>query len=353
MPVLDALADDTFLYLVFPFASEGDLFNAVAGTEEGMEEGVARSYFTDVVQGLIYLKMHGMTHGDVSLENVVVCVEEEEVERGGRRKGRREEGEEEEEQQKGRKREKRGRKVCRLIDLEMARFWPQEVVRAAHGRARAGLRSVDGKKGYMSPECVNGTVRDWLAADIWSLGVCLYIMLTRHPLYLDPGEMVFGLLCQGEAGRVMEFYSTEHGLGLSAAAADLVEWMLSPRPGERPTLEQVLEHAWVKGEGRGRGRVVAEKGAVEMAVEKEEEEEKGGRGDVQSSSPVAWVGVEEASAASLGSPDTSYGSIDTIHSIDSAGGEDGDRVLTFEGYEVWGCCQICLAAEDAKVVSGQ
>jgi len=340
MPVLDALADDTFLYLFFPYASGGDLFDALAGTTEGMEEEVARSYFTDVVQGLHFLKINGMTHGDVSLENVVVCEEEEDKDKKKMwEKGSNGNGEEEEERQKRNKSEKCGKKVCRLIDLEMARFWPEEEMRAVHWRSRTGLRSVDGKKGYMPPECVNGTVLDWLAADIWSLGICLYMMLTRHPLYLDPGEVVFALLCQGEARRVIEFYSTEHGLVLPAAAAELIEWMLSPRPEERPTLEQVLEHAWVKGEGRDR-RVV-------------EEEEEGGRTRyVQPSSPVAWVGVEEDSAVILGSPDTSYGSIDSVHSTYSAGGE-GESRNTSDGDEVWGFYQICPAGKGRKGLSGQ
>ena len=252
--MLDALADENCLYLIFPSASGGDLFDAVSGTEGGMEEGVARSYFTDMVQGLSWLKMNGMAHGDVSLENVVVCVEEEEVEgREGGAFAQKVMMEDEEEEEEERRRREGGRKTCRLIDLEMARFLPQEATKSARRRARAGLRNAGGKRGYIAPECVDGTVSDWLAADIWSLGICLYTMLTRHPLYLNPEELGFELLCRGEAGRVIEYYRTEHGLGLSAAAAELVEWMLCPHPEGRPTLEQVLGHEWVRGGGREEG----------------------------------------------------------------------------------------------------
>jgi serine/threonine protein kinase len=371
MPMLDALADENYLYLIFPFASGGDLFDAVAGTEGGMEEGVARSYFTDVVQGLSFLKANGMAHGDVSLENVVVCVEEEDG-----REERREGGVcqkvlvDDEEEEEERRRREGGRKTCRLIDLEMARFLPQEATSSVHRRARAGLRNAGGKRGYIAPECVNGTVSDWLAADIWSLGICLYTMLTRHPLYLDPEELGFELLCRGEAGRVIEYYRTEHGLGLPAAAAELVEWMLCPHPEGRPTLEQVLGHEWVRGGGRegGMGGVVDEEGVVAMVVEVEEEEEEGGeggRGDVQPSSPVAWAGVEEASASFFLSPITNYGSIDSVlsssssldssRSSSSGGGKgegegegEGESVFRPEDYKVCGCCQMCLAEEDTR-----
>lgn len=36
---------------------------------------------------------------------------------------------------------------------------------------------------YVSPEGAYGTILDFHATDMWSLGVCLYVMLTARPLY--------------------------------------------------------------------------------------------------------------------------------------------------------------------------
>ena len=35
-----------------------------------------------------------------------------------------------------------------------------------------------GKPGYVDPCVVDGTVEDWYTADIWSLAICLYVLLT-------------------------------------------------------------------------------------------------------------------------------------------------------------------------------
>lgn len=77
------------MYLVYPYASGGDLFDFVTKSEEGLSEETVRAFFTDMVGGLRYLKSKGLAHGDVSLENVVLWEQEEAVEggsAGGRRK---------------------------------------------------------------------------------------------------------------------------------------------------------------------------------------------------------------------------------------------------------------------------
>lgn len=235
IPLLDALADDDCVYLVYPYASGGDLFDFVTKSEGGLSEETARAFFADMVGGLRYLKSKGLAHGDVSLENVVLWEQEEAVE-GGSAGGEKEE--------RGRPRKRRP--VCRLTDLEMARNLSNG---SGPSVAPLGRRTVGGKKGYVAPECVFGTVVDWEAADVWSLGVSLYTMLTRHPLYTDPEDSGFELLCRGEARRMMEFYRDVYSLEISEAAVDLLAWMLAPNPAGRPRLEEVHEHAWLDGEG--------------------------------------------------------------------------------------------------------
>ena len=41
---------------------------------------------------------------------------------------------------------------------------------------------------YVCPETVLELATDPFAADVWSLGVVLYILLTHRPLYADPSD---------------------------------------------------------------------------------------------------------------------------------------------------------------------
>lgn len=56
-------------------------------------------------------------------------------------------------------------------------------------------------------QCVTGLVQDWHAADMWSLGICLYMMLTGRPLYRGPDDEAFALLAGGGAPGLLHFYA--------------------------------------------------------------------------------------------------------------------------------------------------
>jgi hypothetical protein len=60
---------------------------------------------------------------------------------------------------------------------------------------------------WQAPEVVRGAVEDPLAADCWSLGVCLYMLLTGSPLYSDPWSQPFALLESGQAALLLARYA--------------------------------------------------------------------------------------------------------------------------------------------------
>lgn len=111
LPLIEALADSTHLYLVFPYADGGELFEvrllvsmyvgrstygygrrrhprpqhptdpsvqypnthtqptkqAVAARPAGLSEAEARRYFNQIVSGLRHLQRHGLAHGCVGV----------------------------------------------------------------------------------------------------------------------------------------------------------------------------------------------------------------------------------------------------------------------------------------------
>ncbi len=119
----------------------------------------------------------------------------------------------------------------RCIDWSLTFFWPSFSSQ---------------KHSYVSPEGAYGTVLDWHAADAWSLGICLYIMLTARPLYSHPDDRAFEILACGGAPSLLHHYATEYGLALPEGATELITALLRPDPIDRPTIEEVLLHPWVR-----------------------------------------------------------------------------------------------------------
>ena len=339
VPLIEAMADSACVYLIFPYSDGGELFEHVAARPEGLKEDEARRYFRQITLGLRHLKENGLTHGDVSLENVMLS------------QGR-----------YGRPTE------ARLIDLEMARKvvvveeeggredlgkegegfsgWCDKTEEAVvyteggreGGRGRAGhgprqgqrQKLAGGKPGYVAPEVVSGFITDFLAADVWSLGICLVILLTGRPLYTDPDDVCFHLLAEGRIEEVLDHYKNQFGIqlpssssssssssypsslstptssysstssssffersdGVWGAAAlpleggregeveELVIWMLQADPRNRPTLEEILLHPWV---------LQREGGGEEWANKKQQQQQYLDEQQQQQQKPRLWV----------------------------------------------------------------
>lgn len=92
---------------------------------------------------------------------------------------------------------------------------------------------------YLAPEVVYEEPHDPFAADVWSLGVCLYTMLTGRPLYSSPSDQAFKVMARGGVRQVLALYEN-FGLRVSQVAKDLLCLMLHADPSRRPTLEEVL-----------------------------------------------------------------------------------------------------------------
>ena len=94
-----------------------------------------------------------------------------------------------------------------------------------------------GTAGYMAPEIVLGKTYCALKADIWALGVVLYVMVS--------GELPYRGKTERELFERIKKSPIEIPHGISPGAASLLEAMLRKNPDKRPTAASLLHHPWL------------------------------------------------------------------------------------------------------------
>jgi len=128
-----------------------------------------------------------------------------------------------------------------------------------------------GKTGYMAPEVYNKKKYDPRAADIWSIGVMLFMMLIGAPPYQIPqrSNPAFNFIVKGRLGDVLKHWKR---LGcVTEDALDLMNRIFKYEP-ERIKMEQLLAHPFLKEQAaRDRGKGYA----VGMGINTANAEEKG------------------------------------------------------------------------------
>jgi serine/threonine protein kinase len=204
---IDCISDANNFYSVMDFADGGELFLHIEANGRCSEE-VARQYFSQILNGLKHLHSLGIYHRDMSLENMMLT-------RDG---------------------------VCKIIDFGMCiRFPMDENERFLH------ILQVPpcGKKAYLPPENYMQAppTFDGSAADVWSIGTMLCMLLIGGPIFSAPAILckLFRRFFQGEFRVMLERWRIQ----LSDEAIDLIELILRREPEQRPTVDEILQHPWL------------------------------------------------------------------------------------------------------------
>lgn len=203
---MDLFSDDRCLYSMVPYCTGGELFGLLE-KKKRLSEPEARFWMRQLLRGLSYLKNAGISHRDLSLENILVH-----------------EG-----------------KIF-IVDMGMCLRIPTDDVTGR--RCLIQPQGVCGKWHYMSPEvCMNQLPFDGPAVDLWAAGVILFLMLTGFPPWersVSTDER-FKYMSNGYLVQML----TEWQVGLSADAMDLLQRMFWIEPTDRLSLEQVCAHPWM------------------------------------------------------------------------------------------------------------
>jgi hypothetical protein len=175
------------------FAPCGTLLDVV-NAKKGLGEAEAQFYFRQMFSAVRHLHLyHFLAHRDLKLENVLITNE----------------------------------KVTKVADFGLA------------GTSYNSLmHTFVGTPGFQPPEIIAGNEYNE-KCDVWSLGICLYAMVS--------GKLPFSTQTANYRLFLNEVISFKYPPTFSAPLVDLLRKMLALNPEERPQLMQLQSHPWLKG----------------------------------------------------------------------------------------------------------
>mmetsp|Transcript_7562 Transcript_7562/g.9837 ORF Transcript_7562/g.9837 Transcript_7562/m.9837 type:complete len:704 (-) Transcript_7562:196-2307(-) len=205
----DLFQTDDEIHLVMDLVKGGDLFDRVVDRQK-FSEHTARECFYRILVAVQYLHSEGICHRDLKPENILMVSKESDIE-------------------------------IKITDFGLAKK-----------AAREGLKTFCGTPQYFAPEVlkrrntVMGTGRYGMEADMWSLGVILYILLSGTMPFND--DTLFHQI------QTATFSFDDENFGnVSHDAKHLIRMLLNTDPKKRYSADQSLKHPWITGREDGMG----------------------------------------------------------------------------------------------------
>ncbi|XP_031583580.1 death-associated protein kinase 2 [Oreochromis aureus] len=186
--------------LILELVSGGELFDFIA-EKENLLETEAIEFMKQILEGLRFIHCKNIAHFDLKPENIMLS---DKVSKPPN---------------------------IKLIDFGLAHmFHPGEE-----------YKSTSGTPQYIAPEVISCQPLS-TAADMWSIGVITYILLSGlSPFQGDTDEETLGNVI------AMKYEFNEHYFSLtSPMAKDFIQKLLMKNPEDRMTAEECLHHPWIK-----------------------------------------------------------------------------------------------------------
>ncbi|XP_074979254.1 inactive serine/threonine-protein kinase PLK5 isoform X5 [Caretta caretta] len=182
-------ADRGNIYMILEYCSRKSLAH-ILKARKTLTEPEVRYYLRQIVAGLCYLHQQGIIHRDLKLSNFFLTKNMQ----------------------------------VKIGDLGLA-------TRDEQASQRRGV--VCGTPNYLAPEVIAKKGHSF-QSDIWALGCIMYTALTGcSPFEITHKQEMYQCIREGR------YPAPNH---LSPGARKLIGRLLAPRPSERPSLEEVLEH---------------------------------------------------------------------------------------------------------------
>ena len=204
---VELLDVDSDYYVILESLSNGDLCDAILECDGNrISESTSRRYFSMMTEALVCCHQNGVSHRDIKPENMLLSEDYK----------------------------------VKLTDFGLAR------IHKTNFRCSADEMGTElvGTLRYAAPELYNGHFDqipyDDYISDVWSLGVCLYVMLAGvFPFSIGKDVTEKGirdLLCSPEEIEMPQSCSQE--------AVDLLERLLQKEPKKRMDIRDILDAPW-------------------------------------------------------------------------------------------------------------
>ena len=195
------------ILLVLELATQGELFDYLSYTG-AFHETLARTYFHQLIDAVGYCHSHAIAHRDLKPENLL---------------------------------------LDHTFALKVADFGLSNSLITPAGQHRL-MHTECGTLAYLAPEVLSRKGYDGTAADVWSCGVVLFIMIASFPPFQQPSlnDWWFNKLATGRAHLFWAAHT--RSAAFSPALQRFLTSLLEVDPAKRMTIARMVEDEWFCGE---------------------------------------------------------------------------------------------------------
>nr|AIZ68215.1 CBL-interacting protein kinase 09-like protein [Albuca bracteata] len=190
----EVLSSKSKIYIILEFITGGELFDKIVHQGK-LHESESRRYFQQLIDAVDYCHSKGVYHRDLKPENLLL--------------------------------DSRGK-------LKVSDFGLSALQRQGDGL----LHTTCGTPNYLAPEVLSHQGYDGSAADVWSCGVILYVLMAGYlPFEEIDLPTLYRKICAAEFSCPSWF---------SASARSLIHRILEPNPKTRINIEGIKNDAWFR-----------------------------------------------------------------------------------------------------------
>jgi 5'-AMP-activated protein kinase catalytic alpha subunit len=207
--IKDVLATAKNIFIVLELVTGGEIFDKIVEAKR-FKEDKARYYFKQLLEGMECCHSQGVVHRDLKPENLLLDNE------GN----------------------------LKITDFGMANLYIGDADAPAEQRTEL-LHTTCGTPNYVAPEVLTSQGYDGQKADIWSMGVILFVFLAGYLPFEEGTTAALFRKIQAADFQYPNFFTT--------SARSLISSILVVDPANRYTLSQIKNHQWMKGGNESNG----------------------------------------------------------------------------------------------------